>query len=285
MNNPALQAGGTCYTAHMTTPLRIGVAGCTGRMGLMLLRAATETDGFVLAAGSVRPGMVETVRPDLIAQGFDPDSFALVDSTKALVDASDAVIDFTTPGLTLQLAEEVANQDKMLVSGTTGLASGQQKQFEAFAQKARIVWAANMSVGVTLLQAVVKQVAAVLDEEYDIEVYEMHHRMKQDAPSGTALALGRAAADGRDTKLQRAGIFAREGHTGPRTVGTIGFAVSRGGEVIGDHTVTFAGPGERIELSHKASDRMIYAHGALRAARWLQDQQPGLYSMNNVLGM
>ena len=172
-----------------------------------------------------------------------------------------------------------------MVIGTTGMTPEEIEGLKDAAAKSVIVQAANMSVGVNLLLGLTEQTAAALGDDYDIEIVEMHHRQKADAPSGTALALGRAAADGRGVDLDKVSQRVRDGHTGPRKPGDIGFATLRGGDIAGDHTVIFAGDGERVELVHKASDRAVFARGAIRAARWIEGQKPGLYSMRDVLGL
>lgn len=263
--------------------MRIGIAGCTGRMGLALIKAVSEAEGMVLAAGSIRPDQPVPGRDFWIGSGIVGE-IAVVTSAEALFAASDAVIDFTTPVSTLALAEQASSSGKPLVCGTTGLSVEQQSELAGFARHAPIVWASNMSVGVTLLAAMVREAARKLDPSFDIEIVEMHHRKKVDAPSGTALSLGRAAAEGRGVDFDAMACLSREGQTGARPMGEIGFATLRGGDVIGDHTVVFAGEGERIELTHKSSSRAIYALGALRAARWAQRREPGLYSMEDVLG-
>ena len=203
----------------------------------------------------------------------------------ALVAACDAIIDFTVPAVTVLNAELAASAGKVLVIGTTGIDAAQTRAIEAAARHTPIVWSPNMSLGVNLLMGLVEQVAATLGPDYDIEIVEMHHRMKIDAPSGTALGLGRAAAAGRGVALEDVWVKSRDGHTGKREGGTIGFATLRGGDVVGDHTVMFAGLGERVELTHKAADRRIYARGAVRAALWAKGRAPGLYGMKDVLGL
>ncbi|KAA5607668.1 4-hydroxy-tetrahydrodipicolinate reductase [Roseospira marina] len=265
--------------------MKIGIAGCGGRMGRMLVRHTLDTPGVLLAAGSERPGS-DLVGADVASVvGAAPVGAVITDDPAALVAACDAVIDFTTPALTAVHAEQAAARGSILVIGTTGLGASDLSLLSEAAADARIVRAPNMSVGVNLLMALTRTVAATLGEEYDIEIVEHHHRHKVDAPSGTALGLGEAAAQGRGVDLDAVSDRARDGHTGAREDGHIGFAVVRGGDVVGDHTVMFAGPGERIELTHKASDRGIYARGALRAALWAQDRPNGLYSMADVLGL
>ena len=197
----------------------------------------------------------------------------------------DAIIDFTTPEASLALVELAAQARIVHVLGTTGLKPEHDAPIKAAARHARIVRSGNMSVGVNLLSALVRQVAQTLGEDFDIEILEMHHRHKVDAPSGTALLLGEAAAAGREINLSDAAIRSRDGHTGARPAGHIGFATLRGGSVVGEHVVVFAGPNERIELGHRAELRDIFARGAIRAALWAYPQKPGLYSMMDVLGL
>lgn len=253
--------------------MKIGIAGVSGRMGQSVVRVVEETDGVSIVAGSVRASTRK-----------DDGAFPLVISARELFASADAVIDFTAPELTVKLAEEAARTGKALISGTTGLTEDQHQKLAACAHKAPILWAANLSVGVALVTALVEEAARCLDDDYDIEIMEMHHRHKKDAPSGTALAFGKAAAEARGNTFDAVATLSREGITGARERGTIGFAALRGGEVIGDHTVMFAGEHERIEIAHKSSSREIYAYGAVRAAKYLHGKPPGLYSMANVIG-
>jgi 4-hydroxy-tetrahydrodipicolinate reductase len=260
---------------------RIGVVGCGGRMGRMLLAEIAGTEGAAIAGGTSRTG-----GQDLGAlAGLGPLGIATGTDAAALVAASDAIIGFTVPDATVRLAELAAAQARVLVIGTTGIDAAQMRAIEAAARHTPIVWSPNMSLGVNLLMGLVEQVAATLGADYDIEIVEMHHRMKIDAPSGTALGLGRAAAAGRGVPLEDVWVKSRDGHTGAREAGKIGFATLRGGDVVGDHTVMFAGLGERVELTHKAADRRIYARGAVRAALWAKGRPPGLYGMKDVLGL
>ena len=199
--------------------------------------------------------------------------------------AADVVIDFTVPAATATHAAMAAQAGTAMVIGTTGLSAEQQAAVDAAAAKVPVVQAGNMSLGVNLLVGLAKQAAAILGPDYDIEVVEMHHKHKIDAPSGTALMLGKAAAEGRGIDHDASAVMSREGHTGPRPDGTIGYATLRGGDVVGDHTVIFAGPAERIELTHRAGGRDIFARGAVRAALWCEGKAPGLYSMRDVLGL
>ncbi|MGB6995999.1 MAG: 4-hydroxy-tetrahydrodipicolinate reductase, partial [Pseudolabrys sp.] len=202
-----------------------------------------------------------------------------------LIAEAQAVLDFTRPMVSLMLADLAAQARIVHVIGTTGFAADAESRIQAAARHAVIVKSGNMSLGVNLLAALTKRVARTLDKSFDIEILEMHHNQKVDAPSGTALLLGRAAAEGRGTELEKNSVKSRDGHTGARKAGDIGFAALRGGTVVGEHSVMFAGPAERLELTHKAEDRMIFARGALHAALWARNQKPGLYSMMDVLGL
>lgn len=266
--------------------MKIGVAGGSGRMGRMLIAAVLDTPAASLAAVSDRP--------DSAAVGLDvgalvgqsePLGLLVGGDAVAFTAAADCVIDFTTPAATAAQAQRCAEQGKSLVVGTTGLEAEHHDALAAAARSVPVVVAANFSLGVALLAALVEKTAALLGPEFDIEVLEMHHRHKQDAPSGTALALGAAAARGRGVDLRDAAVRTRDGWTGPRPDGAIGFATLRGGDVVGDHTVMFAGLGERIELTHKASSREIFSRGAVKAALWTKGRAPGLYGINDVLGL
>ena len=202
-----------------------------------------------------------------------------------MIAAVDVVIDFTIPAATLAHAKLAAEHGTAMVIGTTGLSEADMAEIAAAAENTAIVHAGNMSLGVNLLVVVAEQVAAALGSDYDIEVLEMHHKHKIDAPSGTALMLGKAAAQGRGVDHGDAAVMSREGETGARPEGAIGYATLRGGDVIGDHSVIFAGPGERIELTHKAGDRRLFGAGAIRAALWTEGKAPGLYTMRDVLGL
>ncbi|MEI9987738.1 MAG: 4-hydroxy-tetrahydrodipicolinate reductase [Aliidongia sp.] len=262
----------------------IGIAGCGGRMGRALIAEVAGTDGVRLAGATARNAALHGQDAGDYA-GLGHLGVAIGADPEALFAASDVVIDFTAPEATLRHAEIAGRLGKALVIGTTGISPGEAESIAAAAARAPIVWAPNMSLGVNLLLGLVEQVARTLGPEYDIEILEMHHRLKRDAPSGTALGLGEAAARGRGVMLREAAVRSRDGQIGARPEGTIGFATLRGGDVVGDHTVMFAGPGERLELTHKAADRRIYARGALRAALWAVGQPPGLYGMKDVLGL
>jgi 4-hydroxy-tetrahydrodipicolinate reductase len=265
--------------------MNIGVVGCGGRMGRMLVQAILSADGVALAGGSEQPGH-ELIGRDVATLAGGSASGCRVEADPGpLFEASDAVIDFTSPSATALHAGLAARHGTALVVGTTGLGPEQNESLSAAAEAVPVVVGANMSVGVNLLLGLTRQVAAILGDDYDVEVVEMHHRHKVDAPSGTALALGQAAATGRGTSLDSVSQRVRDGQIGSRRSGTIGFATLRGGDVVGEHTVMFAGEGERIELTHRASSRVIFAQGAVRAARWTVGRPPGLYSMRQVLGL
>ncbi|SDG70030.1 4-hydroxy-tetrahydrodipicolinate reductase [Roseospirillum parvum] len=265
--------------------MKIGIVGCAGRMGRALVTQVVATEGAQLVGGTERPhgGLLGKDMGTLI--GRDTLGAEITNNPGALFEKAQVVIDFTTPAATrshLALAMETGTA---LVIGTTGLSGEDHELLAQAAEKIALVQAPNMSVGVTVLTALTRQVAALMGPEYDIEVLEMHHRHKVDAPSGTALGLGQAAAEGRGVKLDEVARTTRDGHTGPRPDGEIGFATLRGGDVIGDHTVIFASNGERLELTHKASDRTLFARGAVLAAMWLKNKDPGHYSMFDVLGL
>lgn len=265
--------------------MKIGITGCAGRMGRMLVQTVLATDGADLIGGTEAPGS-PAVGQDLSAvAGAEPSGLIIGEQASALFQISDVVIDFTGPKATVDHGGIAAETGTALVVGTTGLESVHMDGLKAAAAKTVIVQAANMSVGVNVLLGLTRRVAAMLGDDYDIEIIEMHHRHKVDAPSGTALALGRAAADGRGVDLNAVSQRVRDGHTGARKKGDIGFATLRGGDVAGDHSVIFAADGERIELTHKASSREVFARGAVRAALWTQGRAPGLYSMDDVLGL
>ncbi len=265
--------------------MKIGVLGAAGRMGRMLIRQIHETDGCTVAGAVDRPGSVELGRDAGELAAIGPLGLVVGDDPAALFKLADAAIDFTAPAATVAHAALAAEHGCNLVIGTTGLTPEQLAELDRAAQKIAIVQAPNMSVGVVLLTALAEQVARTLGPDYDIEILEMHHRHKVDAPSGTALALGQAAARGRAVDLAASSVRSRDGHTGARPIGTIGFATLRGGDVVGDHSVIFAGEGERIDLTHKAQSRQIYASGAVRAARWTNGRAAGRYAMRDVLGL
>lgn len=265
--------------------MKIAIAGAAGRMGRVLTRIVHETEGLEVAGG-IEPKGSSAVGADMgELAGVGPLGIKITDDPLALFTRIEGLIDFTVPKATLALAELSAQARIVHVIGTTGIDKEGDEKIKAAARHARIVKSGNMSLGVNLLAALVRKVAATLGPDFDIEVLEMHHKHKIDAPSGTALLLGQAAAEGRKLDLAKSSVRARDGHTGARPEGHIGFATLRGGSVVGEHTVMFAGPDERIELTHKAASRDLFARGAVRAALWAQDKKPGLYSMADVLGL
>ncbi|MDE1172418.1 MAG: 4-hydroxy-tetrahydrodipicolinate reductase [Parvibaculaceae bacterium] len=268
------------------TGFRVVIAGCAGRMGRTLMRLVSETDGAELAGGLEHAGS-PFLGQDLgaLAGLSAPLGLAVSDDALTLLKDADAVIDFTRPEATVELAALAAQARIVHVIGTTGLDTVHEARIAAAARHATIVKSGNMSLGVNLLAALVRQAAAALGDDWDIEIVEMHHRHKVDAPSGTALLLGAAAAQGRGVALADVKDSGRDGQTGARRTGDIGFAALRGGSVVGDHEVIFAGASERIVLGHVAEDRAIFARGAIRAALWANGRGPGLYSMADVLGL
>lgn len=265
--------------------LRTVIVGAGGRMGRALIRAVTAQKGMRVTAAIEREGSELIGRDAGELAGIEPLHVPVTNDALVAFAAADAVLDFTTPAATLTFAEYAAQARIVHVIGTTGMSDADQGKLIAASHHARIVKAGNMSLGVNLLTVLVEQGARALGLDYDIEVLEMHHRHKVDAPSGTALMLGEAAAKGRSVDLSDASVRVRDGHTGGREEGTIGFATLRGGSVVGTHSVIFAGEGERIELAHIAEDRDIFAQGAAKAALWAFPQKPGLYSMLDVLGL
>lgn len=265
-------------------PMRLAVMGAGGRMGCELVRA-TLAAGCTLAGGTERAGSPLLGRDAGLHAGLGEIGIPITSDPLDVVVKADAILDFTTPDASVEFAGLAANARIVHVIGTTGMTASHEAAIAAAARHAVIVKAGNMSLGVNLLTAVTQQVAAALDADFDIEIVEMHHRHKVDAPSGTALMLGAAAAKGRGADLASNSVRSRDGHTGARKRGDIGFQSLRGGSVVGDHTVIFAGEGERIELTHLAQDRSIFARGAVKAAMWGRGKPPGLYSMLDVLGI
>lgn len=263
----------------------IVVTGASGRMGRMLVREVLATDGCRLVGAVEREGS-DWVGQDVgTAMGGAAVGVTVTDDPVEAIARAQAVIDFTAPAATVAFAELAAQARAVHVIGTTGLSADDLKKLAAAARHAPVIRAGNMSLGVNLLAGLTRRVAAALGEDWDIEIVEAHHRMKVDAPSGTALMLGEAAAEGRGAALDALRTPAREGVTGARIQGSIGFAAIRGGDVVGEHDVIFAGVGERVILRHVATDRSIFARGAVRAAIWGQDKGPGEYDMADVLGL
>ena len=267
------------------SPMRLVVAGAAGRMGRMLVQAVHATPGAVLAGALERPGSPALGQDAGELAGLGPLGAPVSDDALAVLAKADGLLDFTSPDATTAFAAIAAQARIVHVIGTTGMGEAHLAALEAAARHAVIVRSGNMSLGVNLLAGLVRKVAATLGVDYDVEIVEMHHRMKVDAPSGTALMLGEAAAEGRKVSLADKAVRARDGHTGARKDGDIGFAALRGGTVVGDHDAIFAGPGERLILGHRAEDRSVFARGAVRAALWGHGRKPGQYTMADVLGL
>jgi 4-hydroxy-tetrahydrodipicolinate reductase len=265
--------------------MRLIVAGAGGRMGRTLIRAIGDTPGLALAGATEGEGSPLLGQDSGVLAGLPPNRVVVTSEVRPLALAADAILDFTVPAATVRLAALAAETHLAHIIGTTGMSAADDAIVAEAAKKTAIMKSGNMSLGVNLLAVMTKRVAQALGEEFDIEIVEMHHNKKIDAPSGTALLFGAAAAAGRGIDLATHSERGRDGHTGARKPGAIGFASLRGGNVAGEHSVIFAGADERIELTHKATDRMIFARGALRAAVWAKGRAPGLYSMLDVLGL
>lgn len=266
------------------SPMRIAIAGASGRMGRMLIEATTRDEGATLHAA--------LDRPDSPFLGEDASAFLGSKSgvpiradLEAALAGADFLIDFTRPEATLAHLDICRRLGVKMIIGTTGFSDAQRARLVEASSELAIVFAPNMAVGVNAVFKLLDVAARILNSGYDVEVIEAHHRMKVDAPSGTALRMGEVVADALGRNLADCAIYGREGHTGERDAQTIGFATVRGGDIVGDHTVLFAGIGERIEITHKAASRMPYALGSLRAARWLVGRNSGLYDMQDVLGL
>lgn len=264
--------------------MNIGVVGCAGRMGQMLVQEILGTDGCELSGGTEGPGNPALGKDVAAHAGLEACGLTISDDAAQLFQDSDVIIDFTLPVTTKTHLDLACQHNVKLILGTTGHEPAQIKEIQEAAQTATIVKAMNFSIGVNVLFALTEKLSGILDDDYDIEIVEMHHKHKVDAPSGTALGLGEAAAQGRGVELDQVSARGRDGITGARKTGDIGFTSLRGGDVVGDHSVVFAGEGERVELTHKAASRVIFSKGAVRAARWAADQPAGLYSMQDVLG-
>jgi 4-hydroxy-tetrahydrodipicolinate reductase len=270
------------------TDMRLVVAGAAGRMGSTLVRTIASTPGMLLAGALERHGMPEIGADAGLIAGIGPLGIPVSDDPEELFARADGLIDFTSPAATVEFSKRAAQSRIVHVIGTTGLDAQDDKMIEAASRDAVIVRSANMSFGINLLVELVKQVSTLLDDNFDIEIIEMHHRNKVDSPSGTAMMLARAAAEGRHVDLDQTAHFGRGSDPAKhsaRRVGEIGVATLRGGSVICDHKIIFAGPSERLELTHRADDRAIFAKGALKAALWGRNRTPGLYAMADVLGM
>ena len=266
--------------------MKLAVMGAAGRMGRELIRAVHASNGSAVIAGAIeRPGSVALGEDAGLLAGVGRLGVKITDDPLDVVTKVDGILDFTAPAVSVEIAGLAANARIVHVIGTTGCGAEHDAAINAAARHATIVKAGNMSLGVNLLVAITRKVAQALDADFDIEVLEMHHRHKVDAPSGTALMLGEAAAEGRGVSLAETSVRVRDGHTGERRRGDIGFATLRGGNVVGEHSVVFAGEGERVVLSHIATDRGIFARGAVKAALWGRGKGPGLFTMSDVLGI
>ncbi len=264
---------------------RMGVVGCGGRMGRMLVAEIAATEGCTVAGGSEATGSSYVNQDIGELAGIGRIGIPVGEAVDKLIRDSDVVLEFTSPAATAEHAALAAGLGKAMVIGTTGLSPQQGDAIRQAARDIPIVWAPNMSLGINVLLSVVEEAARRLGPDWDIEILEMHHRAKVDAPSGTALALGRAAAAGREVALDEVEQRARDGITGPRQAGDIGFAALRGGDAVGDHHVIFAANGERLEFIHRTTNRAVFATGAVRAACWVAGRPPGLYGLRDVLGL
>src|SRR3954471_23969333 len=265
--------------------MRLIVAGAGGQMGRALTRVISDTEGAVLTGALEAPGSQLLGKDAGMLAGLPANGVKLSADLWSLSANADGILDFTVPAATIANVAIAAQRGIVHVIGTTGLSASDDAVIKSVTSRAIVVKSGNMSLGVNLLAALVKRVAQSLDEGFDIEIVEMHHRAKIDAPSGTALMLGEEAGDGRGIWRGQHSARGRDGHTGARRSGDIGFASLRGGTAAGDHSVIFAGPSERLTLAHHAEDRMIFAHGAIKAALWAHGKKPGFYTMADVLGL
>ncbi|MDR7033758.1 4-hydroxy-tetrahydrodipicolinate reductase [Mesorhizobium sp. BE184] len=269
-----------------TKDMGLVVVGAAGRMGRTLIQIIQATPGATLVGAIEHAGSPHVGKDAGELAGVGPLGVVISDDPLPAFAKADGVLDFSTPAASVEFAGYAAQARIVHVIGTTGCSDDDNARIAAAGRHATIVKSGNMSLGVNLLSVLVEQAARALDAaDFDIEILEMHHKHKVDAPSGTALLLGEAAAAGREIQLAEKSVRVRDGHTGAREAGTIGFATLRGGSVIGEHSVLLAGLGERVTLSHHAEDRAIFARGAVKAALWAQGRKPGLYSMRDVLGL
>lgn len=269
----------------MKEPIRIALMGCHGRMGKVLLEAITSNEGAVLGAALERPGSAVVGMDIGDVNGPGPLGVVIADNLEQVKDDFDLIIDFTRPEVTLNNLEFAVAHGKPMVIGTTGFTDEGKLAIVKAAEQIGIVFASNYSVGVNLVFKLLEQAAKVMGEYTDIEIIEGHHRHKVDAPSGTALSMGEVVAKTLGRDLKTCAVYGREGITGERDRNTIGFATIRAGDLVGEHTVMFADIGERVEITHKASSRLTFANGAVRAAIWLQDQPASQYDMQDVLSL
>ena len=269
----------------MADLLKVVVTGASGRMGQTLINLITKSDKLELVGALERPNH-EWIGKDIgLAMGGSKLGVVLSEDPIEVIANAEAVIDFTTPSATIEFSKFSAQARAIHIIGTTGFSENELEKIKAASFHSVVVRAGNMSLGVNLLVALTRKVAAALDEEFDVEIIEQHHKHKVDSPSGTALMLGEAAADGRGISLTETAVRGRDGITGARKKGSIGFASIRGGDIVGKHDVLFASNGEQLILSHNATDRNIFARGALKAVIWGRDKQPGQYDMMDVLGL
>jgi len=269
----------------MTEMVKVAIAGAAGRMGRELVRALADHDAVQLAGAVERSGAPEIGRDAGELAGIGAMGVVICDDLGAIGDAFDLLIDFTTPQATMANLEVCRANGRRMVIGTTGLSEAQRLTIRQSGEEIAIVCAPNMSVGVNLTFRLLETAARVLGDEVDVEITELHHRHKVDAPSGTALRMGEVLASALGRNLEEAAVYARHGQTGARKRGTIGFQSIRAGDAVGEHTVMFAGSGERLEITHRAQSRANFATGALRAAIWLADRERGVYDMQDVLGL
>lgn len=266
--------------------LRIAIAGAAGRMGRNLLSAVSSDPGVALGAATLRPGHALLGRDaGELLEGAPDTGVTLVDDLSSVMQDFDVLIDFTSPDTTMAHLQHCTATGRRLVIGTTGFNDEEKAAIAKAAEQIAIVFAPNMSVGVNLCFRLLETAAGILGDEVDVEIIEAHHRHKKDAPSGTALHMGQVVAGALGRRLEDCAVYGRQGVTGERDRQTIGFETIRAGDIVGDHTVLFAGDGERIEITHKSSSRMTYARGSVRAARWLAEHDSGLYDMQDVLGL
>ncbi len=269
----------------MSSPINVTITGAAGRMGKRLVSLVNESSRLQLAGATETQGHPALGKDAGDVAGCGPLGVSLTDDLAQTLPLSDVVIDFTAPAATLHHLSQAVQHKRAMVIGTTGLSPDEMDQLRQHAASIPCVQAPNMSVGITVLLQMIGKVAQALGDDYDLEIIDVHHNKKKDAPSGTALKLAEVLAAAKDWDLQEAGVYARHGLIGERTKNEIGIQTVRAGDIVGDHTVLYAGPGERIEITHRAHNRDPFAHGALRAAEWVVNQPPGLYGMADVLGL
>ncbi len=277
--------GSDLHTASVTSRIDLAVHGAAGRMGRQLLAAIAERDDARLVGAADAPGQPSIGLDSSVLSGGHASGVKITDNAQSLIHEAGVIIDFTAPAVSLALLDATQGSQTRVVIGTTGFTREQLSRLKVHAQSRPMVFAANYSVGVTVTLSLLQQCATALGDDYDVEIIEAHHRHKVDAPSGTAIKMGEVVAQALGRDLSDCAVYGREGITGERDRKTIGFETIRAGDIIGDHTVLFAGNGERIEVTHKAIDRMSFARGAVRAAIWLALQPAGLYDMTHVLGL